>query len=210
MVPNRIYDSQNQQYMSQAGSIQSSVPIQKKEQFSITIKYLFICGTAVLFSWLLHEFAHWCAGEVLGNNMAMTLNTSYPESGNYVANSHEILVSAAGPIATLIQAFVVYTLFKRSSTNFLFPFLLTCLYMRVLAGALNTINLNDEGRISKALNIGTYTLSVIVVSILFYLTYKAVKWNRIKTKTVVITTVLIMLFSSIIILADQALKLKVL
>jgi len=173
-------------------------------------KNALITLVAVIFTWMLHEFAHWITGEFLGNDMIMTLNTSYSKGGQYIAHWHSTVVSAAGPMVTLIQAIIFYYILKIKSGTPLFPFLLTCLYMRLLAGVMNFINPNDEGRISMDLGLGTFTLSISIVSILFYLTYDISKTRGLKTKLIVTTTLLIMLFSSIIILADQALKVIIL
>ena len=164
----------------------------------------------VSFTWTLHEFTHWITGELLGNDMIMTLNTCYSESGQYIKNWHSTVISAAGPIITLIQAITFYYLLKMKSNKSLFPFLLTCLYMRLLAGLMNFINPNDEGRISIDLGLGTFTLSILIVGILFYLTYDISRVRGFKTKLISITTLLIMVFSSIIILTDQTLQVIIL
>ncbi len=180
-----------------------------RSQNQVNLDYVLITLAAVLFSWTLHEFAHWVTGEVLGNKMVMTLNTCYPESGSYTKEWHEMVISAAGPVLTIIQALVFYFLLSAGSVK-LFPFLLTCLYMRALAGAMNFINLNDEGRISSDLGLGTFTLSIGVVSLLFYLTYRISKSYKLTAKLIVATILLIMLFSSVVILSDQALKIRIL
>ena len=176
---------------------------------AITGRVVLVTAIAVLFTWMLHEFAHWLAGEALGNNMIMTFNTSYPATGRYLAASHDNIVSAAGPIVTLFQAVVFYFLLKKEKNRSLFPFLLTCLYMRTLAGVLNIINLNDEGRISKDLGLGAYTLPIVVVAILFYLVYSTAKRNSYTIKFMAGSVLLIMLISAVIILADQAMKLRI-
>jgi hypothetical protein len=181
-----------------------------KLQPSINGRVVLVTAIAVLATWLLHEFAHWITGEWLGNEMVMTLNTSYPVTDHYLHASHENMVSAAGPIITLIQAIIIYFLLKGEKNRILFPFLLTCLYMRTLAGLLNIINLNDEGRISKDLGLGVYTLPLLVIAVLFYLVYGAVKEKGFSTKFIVGSVLLIMLFSSIIVLADQAMELRIL
>ena len=181
-----------------------------KAEANIDYKYVLLTMVAVIFTWTLHEFSHWIAGELLGNEMVMTLKTGYPKSGEYIANWHATIISAAGPLMTLIQAIIIYYFLKIKSNKLLFPFLLTCLYMRFLAGAMNFINLNDEGRISADLGLGAFTLSILMVGILFYLTYTISKKKEYTTKLIVMTTLLIMLFSSIIILGDQVLKIKVL
>ena len=175
-----------------------------------SLKYVFTTMIAVSFTWTLHEFTHWITGELLGNNMIMTLNTCYPKSGHYIENWHSMVISAAGPTVTLIQAITFYYLLKIKPDKSLFPFLLTCLYMRFLAGVMNFINPNDEGRISIDLGLGKFTLSILIVGILFYLTYDISKTRGFNTKLISTTTLLIMLFSSLIILADQSLKLIIL
>ena len=176
----------------------------------ISLKYVLFVLIAVIFTWVLHEFSHWCVGELLGNDMVMTLNSSYPKSRTYIEPWNAMIVSAAGPLITLVQAVVFYMFLKRHTSACLFPFLLTCLYMRVLAGAMNVINLNDEGRISKALGLGTFTLPILMTVVLFYLTYDIAKARGYRTKFIVVSVLLITLFTSIVILGDQALRIVVL
>lgn len=149
-------------------------------------------------------------GELLGYDMAMTLNSSYSTDGQQ-KDGHETLISAAGPFITLLQAIIFYFFLRKSDSSiFLFPFLITPLYMRALAGMMNVINLNDEGRISRDLGLGSFTLPTIMVVVLLYLTYDAVKMRKLRIRDVVITTVLIMIFSSILILSDQAFTIRIL
>ena len=168
------------------------------------VLYSIVVLAAVISTWLLHEFAHWCAGELLGNPMIMTLNTCYPATGRYEHPWHEHVISAAGPMVTLLQAFIFYRLIKKQPGKLLFPFLLTCLYMRALAGMMNLIHLNDEGRISKALGIGSFTIPFLMFGILFYLVYDVVGKKEFSGKRIALTVLLIMIFSSGIILSDQS------
>ena len=179
-------------------------------QVSINVQYIFITVVAVLFTWLLHEFAHWLAGEILGNEMHMTLNSSSPIEEGYKKSWHATLISSAGPVITLLQAIVFYGLLKKTGNYLLFPFLFTAFYMRLLAGVMNLINLNDEGRVSNDLGLGTYTLPLIMTAILFYLVYDIIKTRGFVAKFIVGTILLIMLLSSLVILADQAWKLALL
>ncbi|RAU82460.1 hypothetical protein [Pontibacter arcticus] len=168
-------------------------------QQQVGINYILLTILAVAFTWLLHEFSHWLTGELLGNNMAMTLNSSYPLAGKYGAASHANLVSIAGPLVTLLQAVIIYYLLKSGKAFLLFPFLLTCLYMRVMAAGLNFINLNDEGRVSQSLQLGTFTLPLLISAILFYLVYAVVKQRQLSSRMIIITTLLVMFVSSIMI-----------
>ena len=175
-------------------------------QTGISFKYILVALAAVLFSWFVHELAHWATGEALGIDMAMTLNKSYSKSNGYSAGWQEMIISAAGPFITIVQAFLFYFLLRRNGSNLLFPFLLTPLYMRTLAGVMNFINLNDEGRISRDLGIGPLTLPLIVFALLFFLVYRRSSQNEYTGKFITTTVLLIMLFSSVLILVDQAMR----
>lgn len=180
------------------------------ENQKTNLQYVLITLAAVFFSWELHEFFHWLAGELLGNDMVMSLNTSYAANGKYLANWHEHLVSAAGPLITLVEAAVAFFLLKKGKTIFLFPFLLTCLYMRALAGAMNIIHPNDEGRLSLALGTDVFFLSLIMTGILFYLVYKTVKLRNIPARKIFTALFWIAFFSSVLILSDQVFHLVIL
>ncbi len=94
--------------------------------------------------------------------------------------------------------------------HIMFPFLLTCLYMRSLAGVMNFINLNDEGRISRDWGLGAFTLPFLIFGILFYRVYSIATTKEYEAKFITMTTLLIMLFSSILILSDRAFKIEAL
>ncbi|KAA3440390.1 hypothetical protein [Rufibacter hautae] len=175
-----------------------------------TFKYVLATLAAVALSWPLHELAHWLTGELLGYDMTMTLNATYPTGRKYLHEWHGHVMSAAGPILTILQALLIYFLLKRNGTTLLFPFLVTCLYMRLMAAGISFLNPNDEARISKALGIGMFTLPLLVSGLLFFLTYDVSKARKLKTKLILWTVFLIMFFSSILILSDQAFKVKLL
>jgi hypothetical protein len=176
----------------------------------ITGKYIMIAALAVSFSWVLHEFAHWTAGNMLGYKMAMSLNKSFPVNGVLNSDKDYQLISAAGPVITLVQAFLVFFLMKKQKTNLLYPFLFTCFYMRLFAAVISFRHLNDEARISNSLAIGTFTLPIIVTTVLLYLVYKTSVNNNLTLRFNLLTLGLVILFSSIIIMADQFLNIRLL
>lgn len=176
----------------------------------VNFKYIAQVLLAVLFTWLIHEFAHWSAGELLGNEMAMTINGGYPLAGKYLSSNHAIVVDAAGPLITLLQAIVFFIIIRKNHNMLLFPFVAICLYMRVIAAFLNVVNLNDEGRISLALGLGTYTIPVLICLALFYLVYVLIRTFRPGKRFTIYTFILIMIFSSIVVLGDQAFKFRLL
>jgi hypothetical protein len=171
--------------------------------FSTGLAYVLAAAAAVFVTFLLHEAIHWVAGELLGNDMRMTLNSAYPVSGSYLEIWHTGIVSAAGPLFTLIQAVVVYLLMQRNRSALLYPFLLSPFLMRVLALFMNFINPQDEGRISQMLGLGLLTLPILVCTPLFFLTLRASQRRKYGWKLNAISVFLIILFSSILILASQ-------
>ena len=159
---------------------------------------------AMLFTWLIHEFTHWFTAYALGYESRMTLNTVSLVKGSYTSEFHNHLVSATGPIITIIQAILVFVLMKKGRLDFrAWPFLFLPFYTRVLAGVMNYINLNDEGRISHALGIGDYTLSILVSAGLGYLMVKTAQREKYGSRFHWVTVLLCMFFSSVLILSDQ-------
>ena len=57
----------------------------------ITWKYLLACISAVLFTWIIHEFAHWITSESLGYESVLTLNTVSPVSGQKYTELQDII-----------------------------------------------------------------------------------------------------------------------
>lgn len=180
------------------------------QQNKITGKYILVFFIAVLLSWVFHELAHVAAGEALGYNMGMRLNSAFPTAGKFSEDIHYHLISAAGPLFTIIQAIVFFLLMYKKNKPGLYPFLFVCFYMRLLATGISFFNPNDEARISTAMGIGKFTLPVIVTVILFYMVYKISKQYRFTKKFNLANFLLTMLFTSIIILSDQFFKIRIL
>ena len=172
----------------------------------VDFKYIALAALAVIFTWVLHEFAHWTAGNFLGYEMGMTLNKAFPVSGKYNSDVHFQIISAAGPLITLAEALIVFFIMLNASRKVLYSFLFTCFYMRLLAMGLSFINPNDEARVSQSLGIGNFTLPVIMVTVLFCLLYKISGLYRFSKKFIAINLGLVLFFTSVIILADQFLK----
>lgn len=177
----------------------------------ITIKYILTGILAVIFTWIIHEFAHWFTSELFGYKTIMKLNGTSPVNGENPTDLHKIFISASGPLITIIQGFIAFLFLKSRNWNkYLYLFLFTAFYMRILAGLMNFINPNDEGRISMFLEIGTFTLPIIVGGILFFMVYKISKNYKLNLKFQLWSTILIMVTSSILILSDQFYGIRIL
>lgn len=175
---------------------------------TFNLNYFFVALIAVLLTWEVHEFAHWAMGTILGYDMVMTMNTAYATSD--AKEGHQQVISAAGPVITLIEAILIFLLMRRNNNKLLYSFLFTCLYCRLLATFISIWNLNDEARVSKYLGVGNFTLPLMMSAILFFLVYKISRQYGFGKKFNFINLGLVMLFSSIIILSDQFFHLRLL
>lgn len=134
----------------------------------------------------------------------MRLNGTSSAHSENVTHWHKIIISASGPIVTIVQGLIAYIILKKRPWNkYIYPFLFTAFYMRFLAGLMNVINLNDEGRIGASLEIGTFTLPLIVSGLIFFMVYGISKKYNLSWKFQLWTTLMVMVASSILILFDQ-------
>lgn len=168
-----------------------------------TLSYILITALAVIFTWLLHEFSHWLTSELLGYESMMTLNKVSTDAEDK-SEWHGMIISAAGPLVTILQALGVFLLLTfRTWRKTLYPLLFTAFYMRLLASVMNLISLNDEGAVSEYLGLGTFTIPIIVSAFLFYLVYSVSKQHQLSWKFQLSTTLTVMVVSSVLILVDQ-------
>ena len=175
----------------------------------ITFNYVIACLIAVLFTWILHEFTHWATSELLGYESIMRLNSVSPIADQNPTDWHKIYISASGPLITIIQALIVFMLLRKTWTKWLYPFLFTPFFMRFLAGGMNAMNPNDEGRISEFFGLGLYTISILVSLLLFFLVYKTSKRYQLKKPFHLWTVLIILVLSSALIMADQLFKIRI-
>lgn len=173
--------------------------------------YILSIIIGVFATWLIHEFAHWLTSELLGYDSIMTLNGVSAEAGVEVAERHKIWISAAGPIVTILQGILVFFMLQFSKWDkYLYPLLFTAFYMRFVAGLMNFMSLNDEGRIGDTLGIGVFTLSIIVSALLLFLLIRISRKHKLTWKFQLLTTAVVMLVSSIIIIADMSFGIRIL
>lgn len=132
---------------------------------------LFIIATFA--TYILHEGAHWVAGELLGYDLWVNINSAGLARGEYRAEWHHQIVSAAGPVFTLIQAMIAFLLVRKYKTIYAFAFVFAALMMRFVAMLVSVNSPNDEARVSEWLGLGPWTLHILVVAILLGLTVKA-------------------------------------
>ncbi len=171
--------------------------------------YVLVTILIVLFSWLLHECGHYLMGCALGCPMIMTLNSTYSTVGT-ATQLDSSLIDAAGPLITIIEAFIGFYLLRRFSDRRLYPIVFVPFFMRLLALGISFRNANDEARIGLALGIGKFTLPVLVSAMLFYLVYRTSVEKGYRPRFQAITAIVTLLVSTGIILLDQALDIVLL
>lgn len=176
----------------------------------ITLPYFLSIACIVLATWLVHEFAHWLTSELLGYEAIMRLNGVSPVDETGMTDIEAIWISAAGPIVTIIQGATAYfILSKKGWVKTIYPTLLVCFMMRFLAGLMNFNNLNDEGRISVFLGLGTFTLSILVAGFLFFLVYKISKQYQLTGRFQLFTTLFLLFWIIAVIIGDQFLRIRI-
>jgi len=156
-----------------------------------------------VFSFVIHEFSHWVTGELLGYDMRMTLNKAYPLSGAFKETWHYTLVSAIGPVITLIQSFCAFSIIKNTHNKQFYPFLFSSFYLEFLSGVMNFRNANDLGRISETFGLGLFTIPIIIVLIHSFLLVKTTRREKYSRKFILFTFLLVLVVSSLWILVNN-------
>lgn len=160
----------------------------------------------VIASFIVHELAHYLMGEALGYDMVMTLNTVNLAEGQAYTNSwHPLLVSAAGPILTIITAIISFAVLTKKDHIYVYIILLIAFVQRFLAASISIMNPNDEARISESLGLGKMTLPFVVSIGLFTLVYIAAQKWKYSFKFSLISFIIISLSITALVFTDQLL-----
>ena len=78
----------------------------------ITLRYILAILIAVIFTWIIHEFAHWLTSELLRYETIMRLNGTLPVNGENLTDWHKTIISTSGPIVTILQALIFFSASK--------------------------------------------------------------------------------------------------
>lgn len=134
--------------------------------------YATLLGVVVL-TFLIHESAHWLAGEALGYEMIVSLNGASTHDGRFGSPRDAFAVAAAGPLATFVQALLaLWRVTSRGSVP-AYTFLFVAGFMRLAAALVSIVHPNDEALMSMSLGWGMWTLPAIVVLALLAMTWVA-------------------------------------
>lgn len=156
---------------------------------------------AGLLTYLVHEGAHWVVGNSVGLDVRYSLNGVTPR-GPATAAQH-LLMSAAGPLITILQAVIAFLLVRRYASASAFAFLLWAAFMRVVASGISLILPNDEARIGSALHLGYWTLPLLVSLLLIGLAWHAARAFQVRKRDYFFTYLALSIVTAAIVFGDR-------
>jgi hypothetical protein len=160
---------------------------------------------ATLLTTVVHETAHWAMGSALGHRMAMSFNEAHAVSGAGVPALDAMLITAAGPAVTVLQALVAYALIRSRRWRLAYPFLFAAWFMRFAAACVSLSHPNDEARLSLDLLGGMWWLPAAVVLGLLALLWSATRRLGIGWKTNLACYLICSVLTAVIVFGDRLL-----
>ncbi len=143
----------------------------KESKINWKVALLFI--PVAFLAYLFHEFGHWIVGELLGNDMVLSLNNANARSGYFIDKTHGLYISMGGPIFNILQAIIFLVLIEKTKSIYAYPVVFFSAFSRFFSIVFGGFNQQDEARISAMLDIGTYTVAIIVILVLFLIVWRS-------------------------------------
>jgi len=141
-------------------------------------------------TYLFHEFGHWIVGEMLGNDMVLSLNNANARSGYYIDNAHVLYISMGGPAFTILQAIIFLAIIEKSKSIYAYPVVFFAAFSRFFSVVFGGFSLQDEARISSMLDINIYTVAIIVLLVLFLIVWRSSYLLKLNLKAIGYFTIL--------------------
>ena len=159
-----------------------------ESRINLRIALLFI--PVGFLTYLFHEFGHWIIGEILGEKMVLSLNNAAPWNGYYVEKTHELYILIGGPAFTILQAIIFWVVIENTKSIYVYPFVFFAAFCRFFSIIFGGFNRQDEAKISSILDIGAYTVAMIVLIILLLIVWRSSKLFKLNLKAISYYTVL--------------------
>lgn len=121
-------------------------------------------------TFFVHEAAHGLMGAALGYDVFVRVNSSGLVSGEYRSQADSDLISAVGPVVTILQGTLGVALVARRPSLATFAVVFSALVMRILAAVASLRLPNDEARLGVSWGVGYWTVHALVILILLALT----------------------------------------
>ncbi len=132
----------------------------------IDLKFFLVFIPVAYGSYLFHELGHWSIGEILGNQMAYSLNYVWPKAGTYLHATDDLYVSMGGPAFSIVQAILALLVIEKYSALYAYPFAFFAMFFRFFSLGFGGFDKQDEARISAIMGIWPYAAAVVVLAIL--------------------------------------------
>jgi hypothetical protein len=139
----------------------------------LDVRFFLLLILAAYVSNLFHELGHWSVGELLGNEMAYSLNYAWPKSGGYVHPSDSVLASLGGPAFSIVQSLMALLIIEKYIALNAYPFAFFPMFNRYFSLVLGGFEKQDEARIAVMLGMWKYLVAEdritrrVVVSLIY-------------------------------------------
>jgi hypothetical protein len=168
--------------------------LKMKENFSNKISYdlkesqidwkVIIAFIPIAFiTYLFHEFGHWTFGELLGNDMTLSLNNSTPQNGHFIVDSDALWSAIGGPVFTILQGLIFLLLTWLTKSIYTYSIIFFAVFSRFFSIVFGGINLQDEARIAAMLDWNKYLVAAIVLTILFLILWRSNRIMKLSRKS---------------------------
>jgi hypothetical protein len=154
----------------------------KESQITWRVAFSFI--PIMFFTYLFHESGHWMPGELLGNEMTLSLNNSAPKSGNFLKDSHALWSAIGGPAFTILQALIFLVITKKTKSIYAYSFVFVAVFSRFFSIVFGGISQQDEARIASMLHLNMYLTASIVLLFLFIILWRSSRIMKVNLKAI--------------------------
>ena len=168
------------------------------------LKLVLIFIPVAFFSMFFHELGHWIVGELLGNDMALKLNGASPKSGHYVDSNHVLYITSGGPIFTIILTMIFWFVIEKHKIMYAYAVVFFSFLFRLFPQVLK-FDFQDEAKVSVLLGIGKYTIPVIVLVLLFLITWRAGRVLKLNYKDNLLFAVVSIVCMFLVVITDELL-----
>ena len=135
-------------------------------------------------TYLFHEFGHWKLGELLGNEMTLSLNNSTPQNGHFIDDLDALWSAIGGPVFTILQGLIFLLLTWLTKSIYAYSIIVFAVFSRFFSIVFGGINLQDEARIAAMLDLNKYLVTAIVLTILSFILWRSNRIMKLNNKAI--------------------------
>lgn len=160
------------------------------KESQINWKVIIFFVPVAFITYLFHESGHWIFGELLGNDMTLSLNNSAPRSGFFIKESHALWSAIGGPAFSIIQALIFLFIVRITKSIYAYSIAFFAVFSRFFSIVFGGISLQDESGIATMLGTNRYLVATMVLMIMFLIIWQCNRILRLNMKAVGYFTVL--------------------